>query len=188
MVEATFSADGAFAITAGEDDRVIVWDVKHAAAGETLEGHAGQITGLAISRDSQTLYTSALDGKVLIWDLAGARRLGRPFDLGTRQPGGATPRYALSPDGRVLAAGHARRHHHPDRRPDAERSLGRSASFAAGRSRGMGFVPGSRLLVVGGERGLRRPGRHATAGEVDLAPPRPPRPRSSRPASAPTGA
>ena len=88
-----------------QDDRVIVWDVQHAAAGETLEGHAGQITGLAISRDSSTLYTSALDGKVLIWDLAGAHRLGRPFDVGPTTRAG-TPRYALSPDGRVLAAGH----------------------------------------------------------------------------------
>ena len=50
---------------------MIVWDVKHAAAGETLAGHAAQITGLAISHDGQTLYTAALDGKVL--DL-GSRR------------------------------------------------------------------------------------------------------------------
>ena len=82
---AAFSADGRTAVTAGEDGRVIVWDVERAAAGETLEGHAGQITGLAISRDSSTLYSTALDGKVLVWDLAGARRLGRPFEVGSRQ-------------------------------------------------------------------------------------------------------
>ena len=104
VVKAAFNADGASAITAGQDDRVIVWDVEHAEAGETLAGHSGQVTGLAISHDNQTLYSAALDGKVLIWDLAGTRRLGRPFDLG---PGGPTLRYALSPDGRVLAAGHA---------------------------------------------------------------------------------
>jgi DNA-binding SARP family transcriptional activator len=52
VVESAFSADGRSAITAGEDGRLIVWDVWRASAGETLEGHAGQITGLAVSRDS----------------------------------------------------------------------------------------------------------------------------------------
>jgi WD40 repeat protein/DNA-binding SARP family transcriptional activator len=152
LLEATFSADGAFAITAGDDDRVIVWDVKHAAAGETLEGHAGQITGLAISHDNQTLYTAALDGKVIIWDLAGTRRLGRPFDLGPGNPG-ATPRYALSPDGRVLAAGHR---DGTITLIDA-RTLSLSRPFRVVRGGpvvGMGFVPGSRLLVVGDSKGF----------------------------------
>ena len=152
VLEATFSADGAFAITAGEDDRVIVWDVKHAAAGETLQGHAGQITGLAISHDSQTLYTAALDGKVIIWDLAGTRRLGRPFTLGPGNPG-ATPRYALSPDGRVLAAGHR---DGTITLIDA-RTLALSRPFRVVRGGpvvGMGFMPGSRLLVVGDSKGF----------------------------------
>ncbi len=152
MLEATFSADGAFAITAGDDDRVIVWDVTHAAAGETLEGHAGQITGMAISHDSRTLYTAALDGKVIVWDLAGTRRLGRPFHLGPGNPG-ATPRYALSPDGRVLAAGHR---DGTITLIDA-RTLSLSRPFRVVRDGpvvGMGFVPGSRLLVVGDSKGF----------------------------------
>jgi WD40 repeat protein/DNA-binding SARP family transcriptional activator len=152
VVEATFSADGAFAITAGADGRVIVWDVKHAAAGETLEGHAGQVTGLATSHDSKTLYTSALDGSVLVWDLAGARRLGRRFKLGLGNPG-ATPRYALSPDGRVLAAGHG---DGTITLIDA-RTLALSRPFRVVRSGpvgGMGFVPHSRLLVVGDSKGF----------------------------------
>ena len=53
-----------------------MWNVRRAAAVETLEGHAGQITGLAISRDGRTLYTSSLDGGIVIWDLACDRRLG----------------------------------------------------------------------------------------------------------------
>ena len=59
-----------FAITAATDGRIIVWDVRHAATGEVLTGHHGRITALAVSRDSTTLYSSALDGQVLIWDLA----------------------------------------------------------------------------------------------------------------------
>ena len=114
--------DGRTAVTAGEDNRVIVWDARRGAITETLEGHAGKTTSLAISRDGRTLYTGALDGNVLIWDLIGERRLDRPFRIGPLRPssfseslpfadrGGRAPRAfmstALSRDGRILAAGH----------------------------------------------------------------------------------
>ena len=137
---------------------MIVWDVEHAAAGETLAGHAGQITGLAISRDGQTLYSAALDGKVLIWDLAGTRRLGRPFDLGPGNPAAVAPLRAEPrrprPRGRTR-----RRHRQPDRRPDAAPLSTASACSATGRSAAWGSCPHSRLLVVGGDDGLPRPGR-----------------------------
>ena len=75
VVRAAFSPDGRQAITAGEDSRMIVWDPERATAGETFEGHAGKITGLAFTRDG--LYTSGLDGRIIVWDLDGAGRLGR---------------------------------------------------------------------------------------------------------------
>jgi WD40 repeat protein/DNA-binding SARP family transcriptional activator len=150
----TFSANGRWALTTGKDHRVIVWDVARAAAGEVLEGHSGRITALAISSDSRTLYSTALDGEVLVWDLAGTRRLGRPFKVGLDRFG-EIPRYALSPDGRILAVG----------RPDGTVGL-----FDAGTLRpisrfpvvpgkgapvvGMGWVPGGRLIVVGGDDGF----------------------------------
>jgi WD40 repeat protein/DNA-binding SARP family transcriptional activator len=148
---AAFSPDGNQAITAGEDGRMIVWDVERASAGETLEGHAGQITGLAITRDGPTLYTSGLDSKVLVWDLAGARRLGRPFNVGADNPEG--PRYALSPDGRVLAVG---QRDGTVTLTDAHtlRALSQFRVVPTGPVRGMGYVPGGRLLVVGGDNGF----------------------------------
>ena len=147
VVRAAFDADGRTAISTAADGRMIVWDVQRATARETLEGHAGQITGLAVSRDSTTLYTTALDGKVLIWDLAGARRLGRPFRIGPE-----SWRYAMSPDGRVLALG----------RVDGSvtlidtqtlRAVSEFRVVPAGQVAGMGYVPGGRLLVVGGVDG-----------------------------------
>ena len=83
---AIFSPTGAWRSRPAEDGRVIVWDVGHVVVVETLAGHAAKITGLAISSDGSTLYSSSLDSKVLIWDLAGDRRLGRPFKL-ARMPG-----------------------------------------------------------------------------------------------------
>ena len=153
VVAAAFSADGRTAVTGGEDKRVIVWDVERAAAEETLEGHSALVTGVVISRDGRTLYTAAHDGKVLIWDLAGDRRLGRPFDIGPGAPAGAqTPAiasHALSPDGRVLAVG--------DRDGTVTlidaRTLRERSRFRAvpnGPVSGMGYLPGGRLLAVGG--------------------------------------
>ena len=167
VVGAAFSADGRTAVTAGEDKRVIVWNVERAAAAETLAGHAGQITGLAISRDGRTLHTAGLDGNVLIWDLAGRRRLGRPFDTG-RDEFQALPSYALRPDGRVLAVGHGDgtvtlidprtlRVQSTFRAVPTGWSVfpeHRSRINATGPVQGMGYVPGGRLLVVGGDDGF----------------------------------
>ena len=99
---AQFTADGRFLITSGEDAAAIVWNVKTAAVTDTFEGHAGRVAGLAVDRSGQTLYTAAADGTVITWDLAGRRRLGRPFELG----GGSNrfPSIALSRDGRTLAS------------------------------------------------------------------------------------
>jgi WD40 repeat protein len=149
-----FTADGRFAITAATDGRIIVWDVRHAAQGEVLTGHHGRITALAVSRDGKTLYSSALDGQVLIWDLSGTQRLVRRFTVGLDNPGNL-PRYALSPDGRILAIG----------RPDGRvgvfdmRTLRRASLFGVVRGKGavvagMGWVPHSDLIAVGGNDGF----------------------------------
>jgi WD40 repeat protein/DNA-binding SARP family transcriptional activator len=149
-----FTADGRFAITAATDGRIIVWDVRHAEQGEVLTGHHGRITALAVSRDATTLYSSALDGEVLIWDLSGRQRLGRPFKVGLDSLGDL-PRYALSPDGRILAVG----------RPDGTvgvfdmRTLRLVSHFrvvpgAGATVAGMGWVPHSDLIAVGGNDGF----------------------------------
>jgi WD40 repeat protein len=149
-----FSADGRFAITAATDRQIILWDVRHAAESEALGGHHGRITALAISRDSSTLYSSALDGEVLIWDLTGAHRLGRRFTVGLDRLS-ETPRYALSPDGRILAVG----------RPDGSvgvfdvgtlrrLSLVPVVPGAGTAVAGMGWIPRSDLIVVGGDDGF----------------------------------
>ena len=169
VMRATFGPDGRTAATAGEDNRVIVWDARRAAITETLEGHAGKTTSLAISRDGRTLYTGALDGNVLIWDLIGERRLDRRFRIGPLRPssfsesltfadrGGRAPRAfmstALSRDGRILAAGH----------DDGTvslfdvstlRPISTFRAVPRGPVRGMGYIPHTGLLVVGGDGGF----------------------------------
>ena len=136
---------------------MIVWDVQRAASGETLQGHAGEITGLAISRDGGTLYTSGVDGNVLVWDLTGNRRLGRAVAIGRGAtdavPGSRLPVSATSPDGRVLALGLG---DGTISLVDARTLRTRSSFRVAPRGpvRTLAYVPGSRLLVVGGDDGF----------------------------------
>jgi WD40 repeat protein len=156
-VQATFGAGGRIAAPAGEDKRVIVWDVAAAAAGDTLDGHARQITGVEISPDGGTLYSSGFDSRVVVWDLAGERRLGRPFSTGSGADGFAAgtlpfvvgttfPSNGIDRDGRTLAVGHD---DGTVTLTDA-RTLREITRIAVGRGpiAGLAFVPGSRTLVV----------------------------------------
>ena len=173
-----FSADGRFAITAATDHQIIQWDVRHATEGEVLTGHHGRITQLAITRDDSTLYSSALDGEVLIWDLKGTHRIGRPLPVKVGLDRfGQLPRYALSPDGRILVVG----------RPDGKvgvfdmRTLRRLWLFpvvpsAGAAVAGMAWIPRSALIVVGGDDGFAR-GRRSAAPAGRQASPRPHRAR-----------
>ena len=146
VTAARFTPDGTALVTTSEDGDAIVWDVRARAAAETLSGHANGIAALELTGDGGTLYTAGLDGSIFLWDLTGKRRLGRPFDAGGPSPALA----ALSSDGRRLAIGQlggavsvmdfaepARRRAFPVI-PEGEQ-IG-----------GLAFVPGSRLLVVGG--------------------------------------
>ena len=58
VTDARFTPDGRALITTGDDGNVIVWDVRRAAAEETLSGHSGFAFSPMISRDGATLYTA----------------------------------------------------------------------------------------------------------------------------------
>ena len=133
----------------------------------------GPVLSPQITRDGRTLYTAGPGAAVFIWDLVGTRRLGRPFTTGapSSRPGLAAvspgPAFlALSADGRLIAKGqddgainvidaHTLVPHKP------------FPIKTAGPVHGLGFVPGSHLLVVTGNRSGRQP--RAGYGFVALA-------------------
>ena len=152
--DVAFDPAGRRLVSTSEDGRSIVWDARSATQVEVLNGHTSSAFSPAFAGD--TLYTASLDGTVLVWELADDRRLGRRFDAGTI--GDGSQRYALSSDGRLLAHG----------RGDGTvnlidmRTLRRRASVpvvhqtgVAGPEvvAGIGFVPGTHLLVVGSSYG-----------------------------------
>ena len=67
-----FSADGRRLLTAGRDERLLVWDTARAAATESLDARGrGPSTGVMIGRDARTAYSAGRDGTVVAWDLEG---------------------------------------------------------------------------------------------------------------------
>jgi WD40 repeat protein len=147
-----FSPDGRTLATA--DRNVIVWDVSEGRAIETLEGHNDWVWGQAFSPDGRTLYTGSNDATARIWDVAGYRRLARPFRTTTvndpSEP--SPPAFALSLDGGTLAAAGS------DGRVeliDAEtlRRTGGFEAFAGRPALAIEYSPDGRLLAVAGAGG-----------------------------------
>ena len=82
VVAMRFSPGGDRLVTAGEDERLIVWDPRRAAAVETLAARGiGLVHDLDISRDGRTAYSAGRDGTVIAWDLTGERRWERRFEV-----------------------------------------------------------------------------------------------------------
>jgi WD40 repeat protein len=61
------SPDGRFLVTVSYADAPRVWDGETWASIDVLEGHEGEINGLAFSDDSRFLATSADDGTTRVW-------------------------------------------------------------------------------------------------------------------------
>ena len=74
------SSDDTTVVSGGlRDNAVKVWDLRSGELSESLSGQTHAVSGLAISPEGRTLYSSSLDGSVIVWDLQGSRRLGRWF-------------------------------------------------------------------------------------------------------------
>ena len=104
-----YLSNGRTVVTVGDDGRTIIWDPKTAMPSAVLAGPPGQILDAAITSDGATLYTSALGGVLLQWDLTGTRRFGHRSVLGVRTQccgplSPPIPPLAVSPDGSKFAA------------------------------------------------------------------------------------
>jgi DNA-binding SARP family transcriptional activator/WD40 repeat protein len=99
VIAMRFTPDSRRLVTGGADAPLIVWDVRRATAVETFDA-LGKVQQLAIAPDGRTAYSAGHDGSVIGWDLAGTRRLGRPFRIGARSPVGVL---AVTAEGRTFA-------------------------------------------------------------------------------------
>ena len=95
--QVTFSPDGRWLASSGDDGTVLLTSVTGAAQ-RSLLGHTGAVAGLAFSPDSTLVASGDADGEVRLWQVDGdeervlGRHPGRVFYL------------AFSPDGRFLVS------------------------------------------------------------------------------------
>jgi WD40 repeat protein len=64
-----YSADGKSLMFASIDRAVYLWDIASGAELKTLQGHNGQLVGIAVSPDGRLLASASTDTTALVWDL-----------------------------------------------------------------------------------------------------------------------
>jgi len=102
------SPDGRTLVAAGGPHATVVaMSVPDGSSLDTFTGHQSQIHGIAFDAAGSTVYTAGADGRLIAWDLSGARRLARVArlpGLPSTAPGSPVgQRVATSADGRYVA-------------------------------------------------------------------------------------
>jgi WD40 repeat protein/class 3 adenylate cyclase/energy-coupling factor transporter ATP-binding protein EcfA2 len=167
--------------TTGDDKQTLVWDLQSGSVEELLAGHNGRVFGPAFSRDGRTLYTVSLDGTMMVWDLAGTRRLGRPFHAGSGHANEQAPRtLVVSPRGDrlVVTEGDGRIVIRDSRSLRELRSL---RAIPQGPAVAAAFSPDERVVAVSGEAGAVSVWDVASGASVHRRLPGPPRAARGRP-------
>jgi WD40 repeat protein len=98
-----FSADGRLLVSGSVDGVVRVWPIADAKERQrAIHAHDELITATVLTQDGGRVASRAADGTVKLWDPNRGTLL-HSFEVG--KPAGGSCSLALSPDGRLLAAG-----------------------------------------------------------------------------------
>ena len=69
------SADGTTALTAGDDQRLVVWNTTRSALLRRIPAHTKAVTSIALSRDGRTALSGSDDTNIALWDLETGERI-----------------------------------------------------------------------------------------------------------------
>jgi WD40 repeat protein len=95
----SFSSDGRYAVSGGDDQTVQLWEVATGRYIHTFTGHSGSINAVALSDDGKRVLSGSSTGEIKLWDAA-TGKAGPPLP---KQAGGITS-LAFSPGGNHLVA------------------------------------------------------------------------------------
>ncbi|UNU23581.1 serine/threonine-protein kinase [Microcoleus vaginatus] len=94
------SPDSSILASGGDDNSVILWDLKTGRRTRTIAAHTAPVNAIAFSRDGQTLASGSDDKTVRLWNV----RTGSRLRTLSGHAGGVNA-IALSRDGKTLASG-----------------------------------------------------------------------------------
>jgi WD40 repeat protein len=83
------------ALTVGDDEDVLVWDVPGEQVIRRLAGHLRRVRGLCMTPDGRLAVTAGQEGRLRVWDVETGNCTANVQGLGEQ--------VAITPDGRVLA-------------------------------------------------------------------------------------
>lgn len=97
---ASFSPDGRFVLTAGDDGTAKIWEIGTGRVARTLASGSGRVAAAIWSPDGRFVATGGADGAIRLWSASNAQIL-QTFQTGAN----SIASLAYSPDGRSIAVG-----------------------------------------------------------------------------------
>jgi len=64
----TFSQDGIFLVSGGNDETIKFWDIQTGGIVKTFHGHTGCVYSVSISPDNAIIASGSIDGTIRLWD------------------------------------------------------------------------------------------------------------------------
>lgn len=69
ITDMCYSHDDNYIITAGQDNKIVVWDVLTSKQYASLLGHTNEVTGISLHPDGDMLVSVSLDSTIRIWNI-----------------------------------------------------------------------------------------------------------------------
>ena len=96
--EVRISPDGRYAISSGDDESVLLWDLASGQSIRRFSGHGDNVTSVRFTPNGQWALSGARNDKLFLWDVTSGQ-LVRQFATRRSTDGGFTPAIAIHPDG-----------------------------------------------------------------------------------------
>jgi WD40 repeat protein len=102
----SFAPNGTTIVTAGNDGRIIVWDIKTKMPLRLINDHASEVADVTFSPDGRLLVTSDKSSAIFVWDTKNFERVGQ---LSTSIKGySGQNRVVFTPDGSKIVGSNQR--------------------------------------------------------------------------------